>query len=101
MFRKAIERKTYRGGTEVFVTNTVVPDMPADWALEIASRWGAVAGHPDGEDSTGRAKLRLMTPDEIVTRSCEVASKLWDEFKRRDWLLDLPTPKEEQEDDDK
>ncbi len=100
MVRKAIERKTDRGATEVIIQNTSVVDLPAEWALEIAGSWGAVAGHPDGEDSAGRAKLRLMTADELVERSCEVAEKLLAAFQARNWMIDVPDPKPPIEDDE-
>lgn len=56
-------------------------------ALQMIERWGSVAGVPDeAEDSTGRSKLRLQTPSELVDRACAVADKAFDEFKNRGWL---------------
>jgi hypothetical protein len=38
-------------------------------AIEMAQRWGMVAAIPDGEDTAGRQKLRLMTPAELAQRA--------------------------------
>jgi len=45
-------------------------------AVEMVNRWGMVAGMPDGEDSSGRARLRLATPEELVDRAVEVSNLL-------------------------
>lgn len=66
----------------------------AELAYRLAERMALVAGMPDGEDAAGRQKLRMMTPDEVTTRSCEIASKMMAEFEARGWLLRLPEPKE-------
>jgi len=39
---------------------------------EMLARWGMVAAIPDGEDSKGRSKLRLSTPQELVVRAFEI-----------------------------
>jgi UTP-glucose-1-phosphate uridylyltransferase len=45
-------------------------------AIDLVIKWGMVAAVCDGEDSCGRAKLRLMTPDELVDRAMETARQL-------------------------
>lgn len=82
---------------EFVVYKTKHEQPPARLAAEFISRWGMVAAVPDGEDSAGRSKLRLATPEEIVTRGCETAAALWEEFQKRGWLLDFPAPSEETE----
>lgn len=42
-------------------------------ALSFIERWGLVMGIDDGEDSAGRFKIRLMTPDELVERAFAIA----------------------------
>lgn len=76
------------------------PNEPARIATEMASRLALVAAIPDGEDSAGRQKLRLPTAEEAATRACDLAAALWDEFSRRDWLLELPTPNVEATEND-
>lgn len=65
----------------------------ADMAVEFAKHFAIVAATPDGEDSAGRAKLRLSTPAEVVQRSCDIAEGLWNEFESRGWMFEVPLPK--------
>ena len=64
----------------------------ARWAIEMAARWGATAAMPDGEDSAGRSKMRLQTPDEVSARACEIATLLWVQCEKRGWLVPVPKP---------
>ena len=68
-------------------------------ATDMAARFALVAALPDGEDSAGRQKLRMATPDELASRACGIAHSLWVEFENRGWLFDipLPTPKPKKE----
>lgn len=58
---------------EVRVFETETPDNEARFAMAFIERWGMVAAMPDGEDSSGRAKVRLATPDELVDRAFKTA----------------------------
>lgn len=55
--------------------------MESTWiatvATELVSHLAIVAAMPDGEDSKGRQKLRLLTPKEVAKRAFEIASELW------------------------
>lgn len=68
------------------------PDFKARMAIALVERWGMVAGIPDGEDSAGRTKLRLQTPNELVARACETADVLWRECLGRGWVFEVPAP---------
>lgn len=48
-----------------------------------------VAAEPDGEESAGRAKLRLSTPQELGKRACNVAEEIATEIRKRDWFVEL------------
>ena len=72
-------------------------NMPAEIAVGLAEKYGLVAAMPHGEDSAGRAKLRLMTPHEIAERATETAKLLWLEFQKREWILDIPVPTENED----
>jgi len=65
----------------------------AELARDIAVRLALVAAMPDGEDSSGRQKFRMMEPDEVADRACAIADQLVGEFERREWMIDLPAPK--------
>ncbi len=44
----------------------------------------------DGEDGKGRAKLRLQTVDELVTRSFDIAEKAYAMAAARGHVVQLP-----------
>lgn len=79
---------------EVAVTQLEALDMEARIAACLIERWGLVAAQRDGEDSAGRARLRKLTPQELVAEACETAQLACDEFRRRGWVLQLPTHEE-------
>jgi hypothetical protein len=66
-------------------------DPQGAFAMAFIEKWGMVAALPDGEDSSGRAKLRLATVDETVGRACDMAEKAYAEFERRGWFTLLPS----------
>lgn len=72
---------------------------PAKVAVEMATHWGMIAGTPDGEDSAGRQKLRLLSPDELSNRACQTAQALWMRFERLGWLVAIPEPRLRQEEE--
>ena len=71
---------------------TMINDMDhfgnkARIVIEMVSRWGMVAGTPDGEDSKGRSKLRLATEQELVDRAFKIADAMFNELELRDWYI--------------
>ena len=79
---------------EVVIWNLEHPNWKARLAGLLVERWGLVAAIVDGEDSAGRAKLRLSTPEELVLRACEVAERLVEECRSRGWTEQLPNAEE-------
>jgi len=53
---------------------TEIPEMEMRMVMVLVERWAPVAAIPDGEDSTGRTKLRLQTPAELVSRAFDCAA---------------------------
>ena len=64
------------------------PDPRARMAIDLIDKWGMVAATSDGEDSAGRAKLRLLAPDEMVQRACDTAALAMEAFRARGWMVD-------------
>lgn len=89
-----IEREDYRGGTEISVGHRRAFDSRAILATDIVKHFGVVACVPDGEDSNGRQRMRLQTPDELVTRVCEIVDRMATAFTDRGWVLALPDVKQ-------
>lgn len=87
-------RKNFDGEVKVTLHETEVPTLEARMALSFMERWAMVAAESDGEDSAGRAKLRLMTADEITSHACNVAQKAVDQFRARGWVKNIPTAQE-------
>ena len=70
------------------------PSFEARIALSMVEKWGIVAATTDGEDTAGRAKLRPLTPAELVERACTTADLLATELRTRGWMLELPSLEE-------
>lgn len=39
-----------------------------------------------------RSTFKNWTPEELATKSCDIATALYMEFQERDWFLDAPGP---------
>lgn len=93
--RITTDKKSWLNRTEF--EDTVVPNRRARFASEFIARWGCVAAIPDGEDSSGRQKLRLPTPVELVDRAIETAETLNTRMIALGWLVEVPKPVNEAE----
>lgn len=71
------------------------PDEVGSLAVEMAIKWGMICATPDGEDSSGRAKMRPLTPEELAVRVVDCAQALTDELRKRGLVLDADTHNEE------
>lgn len=92
--------KIVAAGTEYTLGNiinisTITFDERATMAYKLIERWGMVAATPDGEDSAGRSKLRLCTPDEMVERAFKTVDLFFGGAEARGMVLH--TTKEELE----
>lgn len=86
----------------VVVYTTETFDQEANIALVLIEKWGLVAAMPDGEDSAGRAKLRLPTPQELATRALDIAQEFTALARKRGHVVLLPDLNEiNKEQDDK
>jgi hypothetical protein len=77
--------------SEVAILNREHPLWKARLATTLLERWGPVLAAADGEDSTGRQKIRDLSPEEIVAKACEIADLSVDEFRSRGWVIGLPS----------
>lgn len=88
---KAYSRKKYvLDDNEVVICELKACDPIAILAIEISKHMCFATAETDGEDSAGRQKLRLLTPKEIATRSCDIAQEMWNQFESRGMTIDLP-----------
>lgn len=66
----------------------------ATLASAIIEKWALVAAVPDGEDSAGRQKSRLPTPEELANRAADLAAAAFATYQSRGWLQAIPPPDE-------
>ena len=64
------------------------------FCARLVEKWGMVAGETDGEDSAGRQKFRLQTPQEVVDRAVAVTKIFAERMTLEGWSLPLPTQEE-------
>lgn len=74
-----------------------MPNDEASFAMAILERWAMVQGKPDGEDSAGRSRIRIMPIDEAVQRACDLSEGAYASFRARGWMLDVPSLNELEE----
>lgn len=86
---KFVER-THYGEHQVAIYETEVSHAVGRLAEKLLDHFTIIAAVPDGEDTSGRSKLRLMTPREAVQRACDTAELFEKELRVRHWLLALP-----------
>jgi hypothetical protein len=90
--RVRMQPNEYGGERSLVVEADHVMSGEAKFACDLVERWGMVAGQPDGEDSAGRAKIRLATAEELVDRAVDVTAKLFQRFKDDGWLIEVAYP---------
>lgn len=79
------------GKTGVMTHTRLVAGARMHFAMQCIERWGMVAGEADGEDSAGRAKIRLATPTELVDRAFAISELLHERAAERGWLMSVPS----------
>lgn len=89
MIEHRILKPRYEDQPKVYSHNTRLLDDEARFALSLVDRWGMVAGIEDGEDSAGRAQMRLATPQELVDRATAVTELLFQRIEAEGWIHHL------------
>ena len=84
---------------ETQVGEKFAPTMKARMACALIEKWGmVVCDTSNGEDSAGRARMRLMKPGEVVDRACATADIAIDRMHELGWFTAMPAPKEKPHD---
>jgi len=78
------------GQKGVMIHDTELFEEEFKMAIEMVHRWGMVAGVDAGEDSSGRAKVRLATPEEVVTRAFTCVNLLLQGARDRGLIVKVP-----------
>lgn len=74
----------------IVVYKTGVLDPVAELAVDLIVKHAMVAAVGNGEDSSGRQCFRLQTPEELVQRSFEIATRTFEVAAERGLIVDLP-----------
>lgn len=91
---KFIETPSYpKGSTEIRVCQTEIRYEEANFALDLMSKIGLIACKHDGEDSSGRQKLALLSEEEVVARATKIANLAFKHFRENNLMLEIPLPK--------
>jgi hypothetical protein len=70
--------------------HTHIETPQAGLAVRICGNIAIAMGTPDGEDSAGRAKYKLMPADEVAERACAIAAAMFAQWAKRGWLVEVP-----------
>ena len=62
------------------------------FAAHMIEKWGMVAAMSDGEDSAGRQKLRLATPEELVERAITTTNLLFKRMREEGMMFECGFP---------
>ena len=84
----------YKNFPERKILELEYPEMEARIALAMLERWGMICAEIDGEDSAGRQKARLMSPEELTTRAFTCAALAMKTMRDGGLLIRLPTEEE-------
>ena len=67
------------------------PELEAKMAISFIEKWGMISGMDDGEDSSGRQKIRMATPEEVVERAFQIAKLTMDKARKDRLIHNAPT----------
>ena len=91
MIEKKITIERYDNEPKTNLNDIDVFSKRAVMVMEMISRWGMVAGEPDGEDSNGRTKLKLLSEKDLVKRAFKISDLMFEELEIRDWMIQSAT----------
>lgn len=79
---------------KVMAHRTEAPTSEGELAMRLVERWGMIMATPDGEDSSGRQKIRAQTPDELVDRALAVSKTLFERMRSSGNVIAIPSLQE-------
>lgn len=92
--REVVKVRYYGAVPEVGFEMKYMVNQKAQFAMDLMRTNGVLLGEPGGEDSVGRAKLDLMSPQDIVNRAVAISDLTFDAFANLGWQHPV-TPYEE------
>jgi len=87
---KARIKSLFKERFEVEIYSTESPNEEARFAMLLLEKWGPVCCTANGEDSSGRATFRELTPMETVDRAFQIASLTYLKMEAEGMMVKLP-----------
>ena len=87
-----IPKRYKHSDQEVVIYKTKAFDITGELAYRLIEKHAVISGEPDGEDSAGRQKGKLMSPSDVVIRSFELAELFVKAAQERGHIFDIPEP---------
>ena len=72
---------------QVSVWETEHLELPAAIALDLIKTNGFLTGCPDGEDSQGRAQMKLLPEDELVSRAFKIGELFMEAARSKGYTM--------------
>jgi len=85
-----LKKESFEPRESLVVHAKKLPDCRGRYAMDILERFATIMADEDGEDSSGRQKLKRMKAKEVVKIACDISNELFKELENRKWLLDSP-----------
>jgi len=82
------------GKIKVTTNETELLEVEARMAADMVIKWGMIVAEPDGEDSSGREKTKLMSVENLVERAFRTAKLILETARRENLIHTPPTLKE-------
>ena len=86
-----VYKQKYTHRPEPMIHNTEHLTPEGAFMMALVERWGMVMATDDGEDSAGRKKSRIMTEDELITRTANIADLAYKVARENEWTITVPS----------
>ena len=87
---KSVAAKAIYGHVEIVISDTVLLTNRAKFVCDLLKTSGIHHGKDGGEDSSGRFKFALATPEETVDRAVAMADHAFKRFEELGWVVQVP-----------
>ena len=75
---------------DLMVHETEMLELEASFACDMMKHLGIVACKSGGEDTSGRQKLALLTPVEVVDRALAISQYAFEKFREKGLVAVVP-----------
>lgn len=87
-------RYAYDSQVSLETRNLELPTKEGEFMLALCERFGMITGQDNGEDSAGRAALRLMPENDVVERAANIARIAFQKLRATGNMTSIPKAEE-------